>query len=180
MKKGGRHSTYIKGSFTVEAAVLIPLILFIIFTFIYVAFFLHDYCVLHAVSGQVVSELCHVKEQGGTFYDGESEKDEDQFKMNEKIEKELERKLLLYSYYDSDSSISLQRVIVRLRAEANMPFYLQSFHLFPTEVEVKAEGNIYDPTTSVRAGDIILKEIKKTKIFDKAQDMFQKVKAYIF
>lgn len=181
------------GSFTVEAAIVMPITLYIIFAIIEFSFYLHDICVTQAVTNQAVVELSHIKESGGVLnLDAVSvgsyldqnlsmlglfiSKEEESY-IKEQIQSALEDKLYLCLDHACELENQYQKVSVKVKLDFGDSILGV---LIPRKRKcIVASSRVYDPCACTRAGRLIYEEFRKTKIFEKVNLIIQKVREYI-
>ena len=194
MKKIRRRNE-VTASFTVEAAMVMPIVLFVVIALIYMSFYLHDFCVIRSISDQMVSELCHVKE-GGTGMNAAASESESFLSQNFSVlglqlseEKKnmiyntmqgsLEGKLFLLSYKSCEVSMAFQKVTLQVYAKGGVSSRYVQRILPPLNIHITSYGTVHQPAVSVRAEKLIFDEFEKSKVFDGIQSLLSKVREYI-
>lgn len=191
-----RRKNEVTASFTVEAAMVMPIVLFVVIALIYMSFYLHDFCVIRTVSDQMVSELCHVKEGGAgrnvavtgaeSFLSqnfsilGLQLSEEKKNMIYNTMESSLKGKLFLLSYKSCEVSIAFQKVTLQVYAKGGISSRLVQRLLPPLNIHITSYGTVHQPAVSVRAEKLIFDEFEKTKVFDRIQSLLNKVREYIF
>lgn len=96
----------VKGSVTVEAAVIIPLILFVFAVSVYILFYLHDKNILTSVSHETV--VC------ATGYESFGEEE-----MEEYFQNRIRGKLFLFDHIYSNAKVEEESVLLECKASKN-------------------------------------------------------------
>lgn len=194
MKTGWRELQHrrFEGSFTLEAVFIVPIVLFILFAVIDMSFYLHDQCVLHSVSDQLVFELCHVREKETgrkeVIYEDAQEQSsvlglslsrEEKQRVNEVLRESLKQRLFISQYSGCEITILFHRLTLISIANARIPMPFLKMLLPGQEIKVCSSGSIHDPAMTVRYEKMIYEEFERTKISTKLQELIEKVEDYI-
>ena len=191
-----REKKELTASFTVEAAMVMPIVLFVVIALLYMSFYLHDLCVIRSISDQMVSELCHIKESGvgrsvkesGTeswvsenlSMLGVHLSDEDKSLIYSIMEDSLKGKLFLFSYEGCGVNVSFQRVTLQVETKISLLSGTVQGFLPSSEIRTVSYGTVHQPSVSVRAEKLVFSEFERTKVFDNIQSLLSKVREYIF
>lgn len=191
-----RKKRELTASFTVEAAMVMPIVLFVVIALLYMSFYMHDLCVIRSISDQMVSELCHIKESGVGRSVKESESESWILEnlsilglhLSEKevtliqgiMEDSLRGRLFLVSYESCEVRVSFQRVTVQVDAKTRFSHGFVQGLLPSSDIRIISCGTVHQPSVSVRAEKLVFDEFEKTKLFDSIQSLLSKVREYIF
>ena len=180
------------GSFTVEAALVVPLVIFVIATILSFGFYLHDLCAVRAVAETLVEQLCHVKDTESQIYE-QIGKDADfhstllGFQLGEQERKELEQLLiraaeqrLILGHVKMCKLIcrgATVRADIQVSAELSVPMIRS---ILPELTDrVVEEGTIYDPVRTVRYGRMIYDELERTRLYESIQSLLERMENYL-
>lgn len=97
----------VKGSFTVEAAVIVPLFLFVFGILLHTLFYYHDKNILKAVAHETIALASKEEDIKGT-------------EMKEYFQSRIQGKLLLFSKVDSEIKSSKTEATVVCKAKKNV------------------------------------------------------------
>ena len=180
-----------KGSFTIEAALIMPIILFVILAITYLSFYLHDICRINALVDNALyraqflikhevdfmtSEInYHDINDRGVFYSifGNAEKEEEDIK--EYVAVLLERGLLLAHITDINVSVKGSDINISVQIKIKLPFKGAFNYIGSNEaLTVEAFGKIHNSTESVRISEVVLDTGSKIKGMDKLKKKFEK------
>lgn len=180
----------LKGSFTVEAAFVMPIVIFFLLLLIYVGFFFHDRCTIQAVVDGVVADLCRVRESGTQMEELLSKEDwygkgwfgsllysldsEAKQKISENLYEQCEGKLFFLKIQESEINVAIHTVNVTVTATPVYPLSFIQSVLQVKEVHILSEGKIHDPAKTVRYGKIIFDEFERTKLFSSIEGILSK------
>lgn len=147
-----------KGSYTVEAAFIVPVILGIIFAMLYLMFFFHDKVVLR---GNMEDIAVMIMETDGTKEMAPLQSDE------EKIEY-LQRNMWLLSVTNAEIKKKGEFVCASIKAEREWKIpVMQLFLQEKNEVSVTAKYRVTHPEKTKRFRDLLSSTKKEEISFDK-------------
>lgn len=128
----------VKGSYTVEAALIFPFILYIIIALIYLGFYLHDYGKIQAIihegqirgKGQVINDvdmdtgvLSYNDYLNRTvFYPVDNDFDNKEVKIKNFIYSYCHEKLLISKVNDIKVEVKASNITITVNMKANFPF----------------------------------------------------------
>lgn len=98
---------YVKGSFTIEATVVIPVVLFVVGVLLYLLFYYHDKNVIFAAAHETVVY--------GSYLENPDEED-----LKKHIEERIKGKFLLFSSTKSDITIQKEEIAMQVTAKKGM------------------------------------------------------------
>lgn len=170
---------YARGSFTVEAAFIFPIILFVIFSLICVTFYIHDKCRLQAVADRILHKASlTIKHEAdiqsgkvsyekindrGVFYlpFGNAEKEEES--IREFLQLEMGGGLLAAEVTDIKVIAGKWKIEVSLEGEYKIPIQGVLDYFQPDPILIKVCSPVHNPAETVRIGEIILDTGEKIK-----------------
>ena len=187
--------TNYKGSFTVEAVLIMPIVLAVVFALIIMSFYMHDMCVIRSIADRNISEICKVKESGAPLSFSEYAKenwlqnnlamigiyftDTQKDKITEAVENEIKDRLFLFEITTCSISEQFQKVTLTVNAKARMPIPFIESLMPKRERSFNSYATIYNPTVSVRYGKIIYSELSKTRLYEKVLALIEKARGYL-
>lgn len=180
----------LKGSITVEAAFLMPFVIFTIFALMYLSFNLHDRCVIQGKMNQALHKAgITVKHEAdiasgeinyemigdrGVFYllFGDSKSDEK--KVEEYLKQELTRGLFLSSITGVDVSIDKFRIIciVEGKLQISLPGFRYLRERLST-IKIQGEYQVHNPAEVIRGFEVVLDTGSQIKGIDKLKDSIE-------
>ena len=184
-----------EASFTVEAAFVMPIIIFIIAALIFFTFYMHDLCIVEAVVNQSIEEVRQVNEIGGELnpssIGGDSFmaktfsmvglflSDEEEQKIEKIIKKHLEEQLFFCDIEECDVAVELNQVKVLVRTGGVIHDTRISYYFPKGEFEIRVKARVHQPPTNVRIEKMICDEFKKTKVYEKVKKIIAKFADYM-
>ena len=189
-KKNNSNNKYFKGSITVEAAFVMPIVIFTIFALIYLAFYLHDMCriqgivdmTLHKVGITVKHEANIVTgdisyediSERGVFYLilGNTEEEENQ--IQQYLQQGLSKGLFLTKI--SSVYVDLGKFKLTAKVEAETKVSLPGVkYLFDPLFSRKITGEypVHNPVESIRRAEVILDTGSKIKGMEELKEKLE-------
>jgi len=189
-KKNDPNNKYFKGSITVEAAFVMPIVIFTIFALIYLAFYLHDMCriqgivdmTLHKVGITVKHEANIVTgdisyediSERGVFYLilGNTEEEENQ--IQQYLQQGLSKGLFLTKI--SSVYVDLGKFKLTAKVEAETKVSLPGVkYLFDPLFSRKVTGEypVHNPVESIRRAEVILDTGSKIKGMEELKEKLE-------
>lgn len=181
-----------RGSFTVEAALQLPIILFIIYGMIFLAFYLHDRNSLEGLVDEVLHKgaltLKHEADlvSGSVNYDNIGDRGVFYLILGET--KEQEEDILDYLWELSDKGLFFMEVTdiqvevnkfklkVTLTGEFEVPVKGVLDYFYPNRtVTVEAERSIHNPAEFIRIADVVLDTGSRIKDVNELREKVDKV-----
>jgi len=180
------------GSLTVEAAYILPIIIFTIFALIYLAFYLQDMCRIQGMldktlikagfavkheadiaTGEVAYDRINDR---GVFYlaVGSTEKEEKQ--IQKYLQQELAEKLFLSNI--KSVKVEVGKFKITLAVEANTKVSLPGIrYLFDrfSYTEITGEYPIHNPAETIRRAEVVLDTGSKIKGVDELKERLERI-----
>lgn len=185
---------YIKasGSITVEASYLFPIIIFTIFSFLYLAFFLHDRGILQGVTDEAVHKATVMFKQEVSLKTGEikyerigdrdifyrilGDRLKEEKDLSQYLSEKLKGKLLHYRISSIDAAVTNRNITVMVEAKAKVEFpflhrLMSPFH----SITIVEEGRLHNPAEMVRLSEVILDTGSNIKGFEELRQSLEKL-----
>ncbi|CRZ35745.1 TadE-like protein [Herbinix hemicellulosilytica] len=180
-------SKTVNGKFTVEAALVMPVVLLAIVSVIFMSFYLYDYCRIQGITDSLLhkaalylkheSDIENGKifyediEKQGVFYQAFSIPDYKIHSMESLLSKKLSRGLIATEVTDVKVSADSFKVIAYVEGVFQLP--IKGIGILPINektVRVKAERKIHNPANTVRIYEVILELGSKINGLNKLED----------
>lgn len=164
----------LKGSFTVEATFIIPIILVVILVIIYMAFYLHDYCKIRSDITQGISKS-HIairqpanKNFMDIDYDGidgkklfhllRSNHDEEEVTIEKMILNDLNQGLIISKIEGIETDIGWRKIQIHISASTNFPIpnILRLFYSKNKDIVINIELGNHQPSEFIRIADVLV------------------------
>ncbi len=173
-----------KGSYTIEAALIFPLILYIIIALVYLGFYLHDFGKVQAVvhesqtrgKGLVRNEvninsglLSYSDYLDRTiFYPIDNDFNKKESQIAEFIYKRCQDKLLISKINDIEAKVGIFDINLKIIMEVKFPFKIIE-KLFNREgnIVIESKEEIHNPTTYIRGYEVSYNFVKKIDVVNK-------------
>lgn len=177
-----------KGSITVEAAFVMPVVVFCITALIYLAFYLHDYCRLAGTLDLVMHKACiAVKHEAdistgrvfyesfnnaGVFDDFEVGAKTKENRIEKYLAKELANGLFVGRIEKSDVEVTGQtiKITVCAKADIRLPMFGRAIDKI-TDIELQRSCPVHNPAKTIRICELILDTGSKIKGINKIKDI---------
>lgn len=186
-----RRSDGAKGSITVEAAFVMPLVIMTIFALIYLTFYLHDVCRIQAIlhktlhktglvlkhdadiaSGKVIYENINNR---GILYLVLGDTEEAKADLEALLYQELSKGLLAMKLTEVKTEVGKFNLGASVKAEMKIkPFGLKSILNRYTAIYMTDKYPIHDPAESIRRTEVILDTGTSIKGVDELIKFFEK------
>lgn len=182
----------VKGSITVEAVFIFPIILFIILAFIYFAFYLHDRMVINTVMNEANERLNQSVKQptdytsGAIYYDkmtsrtllcrynGDYSVEIEAAKKY--IKEQLSKKLMIGKVRNIEITKNKHSIATKVAAESQISLLPSRVYLSKYQKSVSiAQCEVNNASEYVRAADVSLDVLSQTKGFDKIVKVIDKI-----
>ncbi len=188
----------VKGSFTVEAALIIPVVSFVIITLLYIIIFLHDRTCLQAIVNQAVNKTAlecihqvtinghqpvpyHTKKNKGLYWRLRGKYYYNEADISIYIYKEIKKQLVMKELRDISITCKLKRsllgsyvhlTVVKDAKTALKPInQLMKSPNFPLKLCVDSKAYIHEPTEVIRNAHLL------TQLLDELN--YDKLKKFI-
>ena len=188
MKKGE-----LKGSITVEATFVLPVILVVIFSLLYMSLILHDKVVLQTIAQEALvrsNQLCHQPSDvlsSEIYYSklldtsllGE-QADKHKEELEYYISQEAVRKLFVCEI--SKIQIELNDESCQIQIEANSKISLSMVLKYintNNQVSVSQERSFHQPENFARKAEVILGTVEQVKGMDRIKQFLSKVDKFL-
>ena len=143
-----KKTEYVKGSLTVEAAYIMPFLLFIIVILISLSMNLHDKCLIQGMVDEVYHQSSII---GG----------QEEWINAVEVENALRRKLATGLFISEITSIDVQvnttdiSILVRVHTKVTPPIFHNLLQPL-LNMEISTQGNFHRPAETIRAAEVIL------------------------
>ncbi len=175
-----REKASFKGSITVEAAFVMPIVVLSIFALIYLAFYLHDKSRVQGVvdlalhkaaltikhegefsDGKVLYENINAR---GVFYQFLGDKGKDREKVESYLSEELHKGLFIGEVKNIKVKISTIKITIAVEMQTKVNLPGMNYLLYPlTNTEISGEYFIHNPAETIRLMEVILETGSKIK-----------------
>ena len=182
-------------SYTVEAALIMPIIIFVIMALIYMSFYMHDKSKIQAIlnatmiqASQMVKheyiidnkeiDYIHLDDRG-IYFPVVGNLEVEKNKMIESLEKQLDKGLFIANIDDVVIDITHTKVAIKVEAIMNISFLRikEYFRGSGTKITISSVGRIHYPAEFVRRLDVIEGTLEDVEGYDqimkKLQDILQ-------
>jgi hypothetical protein len=174
------NKEYCKGSITVEAAFIMPIVIFTIFALLYLAFYLHDMCriqgtmdkTLHKASLSIkhvtnfkTDEILYEEiSNRGIFYLAFGSTKEDENQIHNYLQQELAKGLFISTISRIVVDVSKTRITsaIEIETKVSLPGIKYIFDSLSNRI-IKGEYPVHDPVESIRRAEVVLDTGSKIK-----------------
>jgi hypothetical protein len=181
-----------RGSITVEAAFIMPIVIFFVFALIYFAFYLHDICriqskidlVLYKAGitvkheADIVTGHVDYKKIGsrGVFYLLLGSTNEEEKQVQNYLCQELEEGLFLVKVDKIDVTVEKQKIVVSVETgtQVSLKGIKDLFEPY-SKIVRKGEYPVHNPAESIRCMEVILETGSGIKGMDKLKEKFERI-----
>jgi hypothetical protein len=163
----------IQASFTVEAVMVMPVVLFSIVFIIYLSFYLYDYCRIQGITDLLLHKatlnLKHEADIGsgvifyeeigrqGVFYQSLGISDSKIHNIECRLKEKLSKGLLVTKITDVNISADIYNISACVEGEFKIPVKGVANMLFKKRtVKVEAKRELHDPAQIVRISEVVL------------------------
>lgn len=182
----------VKGSITVEAVFIFPIVFFIILAFLFFTMYLHDRTIIHCVANEACERLNQTVKQptsyesGVIFYDKMTEKSllakytgdysVELRSMETEMKDTLKKRMMLSEVNSVQAVKGITEVTVTVKTKNNIPFLHALVYLTGIRnCTYECKGGIYNPSEYARAADVSLDVLSQTAAYDKVQTIFDRI-----
>lgn len=170
----------VKASITVEAAYILPIVIFAIFAVIYLAFYLHDYCILqnaidmtshkaslyaNQVSNMEENEIYYEAiNSRGVFYQLIGDTSPVKQQILENLKKELGKRMFLYRSVSIQAEVNPYNITISLKAKAkiSLPIFGRIFQAMENTTMV-TKTSVHRPAETIRGMEVIMSTAAELK-----------------
>ena len=190
--KARQHGRGISGSIAVEAAFVMPIVIFTVFALIYLAFYLHDRCRIQGImdltlhkAGISVKHDCDITTGEvdynnlggrGIFYLLLGSTSDDEKQIKDLLKKDLSVGLFLTKVKTLEVNVDKSYIKVSIEADSKITLPGISY-LFKTLSHFKVSGEypIHNPAETIRRAEVILDTGSGIKGVDELKDKLEKI-----
>lgn len=161
------------GSFTIEALLIMPLVLFTILSIMYLSFYLYDFCKIQGLTDLVLHKaILNLKHEAdietgevfyqvignqGVFYQLSGISHSKKQDIESILSKKLSKGLLATRITDIEVSANLFQLVIRIKGEFQIPIKgLAQIISIDRSFKVEAKAALHNPADAVRISEIIL------------------------
>lgn len=179
-----------KGSITVEAAFVMPIVILSIFALIYLSFYLHDNCLIQGTmdltlhkAGMTVKHEADIStgevsyeriSDRGVFYLLFGETEQEEKLIQTYLEQELSKGLFITKIYGIKVSVTKAKIKISIETntKVSLPGLSYLFDPFADRAFV-GEYTIHNPTETIRGMEVILETGSSIKGVDKLKEIVE-------
>ncbi len=184
----------VKASITIEASYILPIVIFAIFSIIYLAFYLHDYCILQNAMDMTVhkaslyaNQVSDMEENEiyyeainsrGVFYQIAGDMSPVKQQILVKLKKELEKGMFLYESISIQVEVNHYSIKISLQAKRkiNLPIFGRIFKAMESTAIV-TKNSIHRPAETIRGMEVIMSTAAELKGVDELKEKLEKFTA---
>jgi hypothetical protein len=180
-----------KGSITVEAAFVMPIVILTVFALIYLAFYLHDYNRIQGIVDLVIHKAgITIKHDAdiatgrisyedindrGVFYTLTGDLPVEESKIGKLLDQELSKGLFITHIIKAEVEAGKLDIKINVLAKTHigLPLFQNAFNKL-LNINVESTYPVHNPAETVRACEVILDTGSKIKGADKLKDVLEK------
>ncbi len=194
---GRENQLTVKGGFsckaiiTVEAALIMPIVIFTVFAIIYLTFYLHDICRLQGMVDETLHKAAYdLKYEAdpasfgldyesiikhGIFEPSPTERRDYEQKLQNYLWQNLAKGLFLSQVTDIRAAVGVGslKIAVHTRSRVNLPWIKRLFEGY-SKTMIAGEHPIHDPARTIRICEIILDTADKVKGVDELKNKLER------
>jgi hypothetical protein len=179
------------GSFTVEAALILPMVIFIILAIIFLTFYLYDVCSIEDVTDKVLHQAAlTLKHEAnittgvvdypkirnrGVFYLLTGDTEEEEAAIEAYLWQELGRGLFFAKITDIQVTAGKWKVTVSVKAEFRIPVRGIMDFFQPDIITYEVVRPVHNPAESIRISEVILNTGAKIKGLDTLKNQLDNI-----
>lgn len=180
-----------RGSITVEAAFVMPIVIITVFALIYLAFYLHDICKIQAVTDIIIHKAGitvkhdadivtgdvdyeHINDRG-VFYILLGSTDADEKQIKDYLIQKLSKGLFLVEVGNINVDVGKFKISASVQADATvtLPGVQNLFQVFSKTV-IAEEYPVHNPAETIRLIEVVLDTGSSIKGVDEAKEKLEK------
>jgi hypothetical protein len=186
------HKKEYKGSITVEAAFVMPIVIFTIFALVYLAFYLHDMCKIQGIldktlhkagisikhetdfiTGEILYEDISDR---GVFYIAFGSTQEDEFQIKNNLQQQLSKGLFIskISKVNVDVGKSKIKLLIEVETNVSLPGIKYLFDSVSNTI-ISGEYPVHDPAESIRRSEVALDTGSKIKGVEELKEKLEEI-----
>lgn len=160
----------LQGSYTVEASLIMPIILIIIITLMYMAFYLHDISKINGVIDKTLIKSSFIIRHEATFLTGEtnyeiinkrgvlfhlSNLENETETLSSYVKNSLSTGLIISKIQDIDVNADHNEVYIKVKVKMKIPFAQAKKYITGSgkEICIKKKAIVHNPTEFIRLFD---------------------------
>lgn len=169
----GKYRNIKQASITVEAAFVMPIVIFTIVALIYLAFYLHDYCRIQGtLDNTLLKASFHMKHEAdfttgevtyeeindrGVFYLILGSTTEDKSRLTTYLQDKLKNSLFLLKITSIDADVGKLSSTVSIEASSHivLPYFQKLFGRY-SHVRIVNSASMHNPAETVRCAEVVL------------------------
>ncbi len=169
-----------KAIITVEAALVMPIVIYTVFAIIYLAFYLYDICRLQGLVDETLNKAAYDMKyevepasfqldyasiiSHGIFDPSQAERQEYEQKLQNVLSQNLAKGLFLSRVKEIQAEVGAMRleIAVHIRSRINIPWIKRLFEGY-SKTMIAGEYPIHDPANTIRICEVILDTADKVK-----------------
>lgn len=185
----------LQGSMTVEAAFVMPIVIFVVFALLYLSFYLHDKCRIQGIINKTLHKtsitLKHEADidtgnlsyetigERGVFYLLMGNNDMEASQIQQYLQQELSEGLFLTRIAEVDSEVGKTKVKLSVETETSVSLYWVKQLFSPlAHGTIKEDSGIHNPAETLRQMEVVLDSGSRMKgvsqLKDKLEGIFGK------
>lgn len=181
-----------EGSITVEAAFLMPIVIFAIFAIIYLAFYLHDVCRIQGIVDKTLQKaaLC-VKHEAdlktgkvnyqvigdrGVFYLILGATDKDVEQIQKYAQQELSQGLFITKATEIEATVGRFSLVLSVDTEIKVPIpWIKQWFQALSHGRITGEASVHNPAETIRRAEVVLETGSEIKGVDKLKEKLESI-----
>ncbi len=182
----------IRGSFTVEATILLPMIVFMIYSMVFLGFYLHDRNRLEGIVDEVLQKgALSAKHEAeihtgkvayekignrGVFYLLIGDTREQEKEIVDYLRETCEQGFFLTEITDIQVEVNKHQIKIILEGAVDVPMQsIREFFHPDRRIIVEAERSIHDPAEFIRISEVVLDTGSKIKGMEQLKNRIDKI-----
>lgn len=187
-----RECNTMGASITVEAAYVMPIVIFTIFAIIYLAFYLHDNCRIQGIMDLTLNKAgMNVKHEGNiatgevayekindrsVFYLIFGNTQDEETQIQNILKQELSKGLFLAKVHDIQVKDDKFKIKVTIEADTKVSLPgISNLFIKLSEIKMTGEYPVHNPAETIRRIEVILDTGSRIKGVDKLKEKLEKI-----